>query len=60
MILIGPPEAEKEVLVECFGKVLTGGDSYQVQPMLEHPSQPTESDQLSPVPVENERKHGCH
>lgn len=37
MLLIGPPEAEKEVLVECFGKVLTGGDSYQFQSMIGHP-----------------------
>ena len=37
MILIGPPEAEKEALVEGFSKVLMGRDSYQYQPMLGHP-----------------------
>jgi len=37
MILIGPPEAEKDALVEGFSKVMMGRDSYQYQPMLGHP-----------------------
>jgi len=37
IILAGPPESAKEALVEGFGNVLTGNDSYRYQTMMGHP-----------------------
>jgi hypothetical protein len=37
IILAGPPESEKDTLVEGFSRVLTGSNSYQYQKMLGHP-----------------------
>lgn len=37
ILLVGPPESAKEVIVESFFSILTGTETYQYQTMIGHP-----------------------